>query len=300
MNYQLTINEISKLFNSNTNSSEVITGISYDSRLVKEGDMFVCLTGEKTDGHDHINEAEKKGARAILAQKKISSNLPVIHVTDTQASISKLASHFYKEPSKKIRIIGVTGTNGKTTTTHLIQHILETCGHKTALIGTLGTKESTDSDYFDSKHTTPQASDLQRQLSSLVEKGFTKLSMEVSSHALALHRVDECNFSGVVLTNITQDHLDFHLTMEEYTKSKLKLFNMINESIMKNKFAIINKDDNSYDMFKNIVSKDVQTLSYSIKNKSDFYADKISFGSSGLTFKLSCPKGEYEIASKLN
>ena len=300
MNYQSTINEISKLFNSNTNSSEVITGISYDSRLVKEGDIFVCLTGEKTDGHNHINEAENKGARAILAQKKIISKLPVIYVTDTQASIPKLASHFYKEPSKKIRIIGVTGTNGKTTTTHLIQHILEKSDHKTALIGTLGIKETTTSDYYDSKHTTPQASDLQRQLSSLTERGFTNLAMEVSSHALALHRVDECNFTGAVLTNITQDHLDFHLTMEEYTRAKLKLFNMINQSTMKNKFAIINKDDNSYDLFKNTVSKDVRLFSYSVKNKSDFYGYEIKFGLTGLNFKLSCPEGEYDVSSKLN
>ena len=124
MNYQLTIKEISNLFGVNIGNNTSITGISYDSRETKEGDIFVCLIGEKTDGHNFTKEASQKGAKAILAQKNIDSSLPVIYVKDTQAAIAKLASHFYKEPSKKINLIGVTGTNGKTTTTHLIQHIL--------------------------------------------------------------------------------------------------------------------------------------------------------------------------------
>ena len=224
MKYQLSTKEIANLFESNISDTTLITGISYDSRNVKEGDIFVCLIGEKTDGHNFVKDLEKKGAKAILAQSKIESPLPVIYTNNTQIGIAKLANLFYKEPSKKIRIIGITGTNGKTTTTHLIQHIFEKNNLKTALIGTLGTRENTSSSYYDSKHTTPQAVDLQKQLSMLVEKGFTHLAMEVSSHALSLHRVDECNFIGAVLTNITQDHLDFHLTMDEYSRTKKKLF----------------------------------------------------------------------------
>jgi UDP-N-acetylmuramoyl-L-alanyl-D-glutamate--2,6-diaminopimelate ligase len=160
--------------------------------------------------------------------KKVQTKLPVIYVKDTQEAISRLADFFYKFPSKKLRMIGVTGTNGKTTTTHLIQHIFESARLKTAIIGTLGTRETSSSDYYDAKHTTPQAPDLQKQLATLVENGLTHLAIEVSSHALSLHRVSECSFSGAVLTNITQDHLDFHLTMDEYSRAKKKLFEMLN------------------------------------------------------------------------
>src|SRR3989338_4030971 len=189
MKYQLTIKKISDLFGCNIEDNSVITGISYDSRKVKESDIFICLIGEKTDGHNYIKKAEAKGAKVILAQKKVNSNIPVIYVQNTQSSIAKLANLFYKEPSKKIKIIGVTGTNGKTTTTHLVQHIFEKNNLKTAVIGTLGTRENINSNYYDAKHTTPQASDLQKQLSNLVEKDFSHLAMEVSSHALSLHRV---------------------------------------------------------------------------------------------------------------
>lgn len=296
MKYQLTINEISNYFNSPIDSNALITGISYDSREVKDGDIFVCLTGEKTDGHNYIKEAEKNGAKAILAEKKIDSSLPIIYIDDTQTAIAKLASFFYKEPSKKIRIIGVTGTNGKTTTTHLIQHIFEKNNLKTALVGTLGTKENIAGNYYDSKHTTPQASDLQKQLSNLVDKGFTHLAMEVSSHALSLHRVDKCDFAGAVLTNITQDHLDFHLTMDAYANAKRKLFEMITESSWKNKYSVINKDDKSFGLF----SKVLNPLFYSVKEKSDFQAKDINFESSGVSFTLLSPKGEHKVKSKLN
>ncbi|MBI3590077.1 MAG: UDP-N-acetylmuramoyl-L-alanyl-D-glutamate--2,6-diaminopimelate ligase [Candidatus Melainabacteria bacterium] len=300
MNYQLTIKEISSLFGINIENNTPITGISYDSREVKEGDIFVCLIGEKTDGHNFVKEASQKGAKAILAKKNIDSSLPIIYVNDTQIAIAKLASHFYKEPSKKIKFIGVTGTNGKTTTTHLIQHIFEKNGLKTALIGTLGTKENITSGYYDSKHTTPQASDLQKQLSTLSDNGFTHLAIEVSSHALSLHRVDECNFSGAVLTNITQDHLDFHLTMDEYSSAKRKLFKMLNNSFWKKKYAVLNKDDKSYSEFSKSISKEINLLTYSIKEKSDFQAKEINFESDGLSFILISPKGEYKVKSKLN
>ena len=300
MKYQLPIKEISNLFENNIENSSIITGISYDSREVKASDIFVCLVGEKTDGHNYIKDAEAKGAKAILAQRKINSNLPVIYVQDTQQSIGRVANLFYKEPSKQIRIIGVTGTNGKTTTTHLVQHIFENNDLKAAIIGTLGTRENTSSNYYDAKHTTPQASDLQKQLSNLVEKGFSHLAMEVSSHALSLHRVEECNFSGTVLTNITQDHLDFHLTMDDYWKSKRKLFEMLNSSVHKNKYAVINKDDILFEEFSKAVTSDIKILSYGIKNQSTFQAKDISFEPDGLTFTLKSPEGESKVKSRLN
>ncbi len=300
MKYQLTIKEIANIFEKSTEDKTLITGISYDSRDIKPNDVFVCLIGEKTDGHNYIKEAEAKGAKAILAQKNIDSNLPVIHVKDTQSAIAKLSSLFYKEPSKKLKIIGVTGTNGKTTTTHLIQHILEKNNLKTAIIGTLGTRENTKSDYYDAKHTTPQASELQKQLSQLVDKGFTHLAMEVSSHALSLHRVDECNFSSAVLTNITQDHLDFHLTMDEYSRAKRKLFEMLNSSCQIKKYAIINRDDKSSKMFIDSADKNVELITYSVTEKADFQAQNIDFESDGVAFDLLTQKGNHRVKSRLN
>ncbi|MBI1858714.1 MAG: UDP-N-acetylmuramoyl-L-alanyl-D-glutamate--2,6-diaminopimelate ligase [Candidatus Melainabacteria bacterium] len=284
----------------NINENPTITGISYDSRAINKGDIFVCLIGEKTDGHKHIKEAEEKGASAILAQNKIESKLPVIYTKDTQIGIAKLANYFFHEPSKQLRIIGVTGTNGKTTTTHLIQHILEKHNLKTALIGTLGTKEKSSDKYYDAKHTTPQAPDLQKSLYDLIQKGFTHLAMEVSSHALSLNRVDDCHFAGAVITNITQDHLDFHLTMNEYTKAKKKLFEMLNSSVHKNKFVILNQDDISFNEFKKIVGKEIKIFSYGIKNKADFQAQEINFTAEGLNFTLMSPEGKFKAKSKLN
>lgn len=301
MNYQLTIKDIANYFQNKIESNNFVTGISYNSQEVNDGDIFVCLVGEKTDGHNYIKEASTKGAKVILAQRKIESPIPVIYVPDTQVAIAKLANLFYKEPSKKLRIIGVTGTNGKTTTTHLIQHIFEKNNLKTALIGTLGTKESTNSTYTDSKHTTPQASDLQKQLANLVNKNFTHLAMEVSSHALSLHRVDECNFAAGVLTNITQDHLDFHLTMDEYTSAKRKLFEMLNNSSHDKKYAVINNDDNVAGDFIKTINKNIKLITYSIKNgTSDFLAKDINFDPGGLTFTLTLKTGDYKVKSNLN
>ena len=294
------LKQIATLLGKSLDGDVSITGISYDSRSVKDGDIFICLTGEKTDGHNHIKEAEAKGAKAIIAEKKIESSLPVIYVNDTQIALAKVANCFYGEPSEKIKIIGVTGTNGKTTTTHLIQHIFENNDLKTAVIGTLGTRENTKSDYYDAKHTTPQAPELQKQLANLVEKGFSHLAMEVSSHALSLHRVYENNFAGVLLTNITQDHLDFHLTMEEYWRAKRKLFEMLNISSWKNKYAIINKDDLLFDEFTKSLSREVKLFSYGVKNKADFQATNIEFSPHGLSFDLISPEGTCKVLSKLN
>ncbi len=301
MKYQLSIKQISKLFEKEIENNTLITGISYNSKEIKEGDIFICLVGEKTDGHNFVKEAESKGAKVIISQKDIETSIPVIKVQDTQIALAKLSNAFYNEPTKKIRVLGVTGTNGKTTTTHLIQHILEKSSLKTAVIGTLGTRESSTSAYYDAKHTTPQAPDLQKQLAVLSDKGFTHIAMEVSSHALELHRVSDCDFAGAVFTNLTQDHLDFHLTMDAYFKAKRKLFEILNNSSHKNKYAILNKDDGKYsELVEALDSKKVRIISYGVKNSSDFQAKNINFSSNGLRFSLVSPEGTFDVISKLN
>lgn len=301
MNNQCTVKEISSLLENPIENQNLITGISYNSKEVKVGDIFICLVGEKTDGHNFISEVESKGAKAIVVQKNVESSLPVIKVKDTQIALAQISNLFYGEPTKKLRVIGVTGTNGKTTTTHLIQHIFEKQELKTAVIGTLGTRESSTSEYYDAKHTTPQSPELQKQFSNLLDKRFSHVAMEVSSHALSLHRVDKCSFSGAVFTNLTQDHLDFHLSMEAYFQAKKKLFEMVNNSIWDKKYAVLNADDERFsDLTKAIDKNTVKLFSYSVQNKSDFQARNIIFNTSGVTFDLGSPSGDHKVTSKLN
>ena len=203
-----------------------ITGISYNSKTTKKGDIFVCLVGEHTDGHEFALSAIENGAAALLVERKVEgTKVPQVVVSSTRHKIADIADRFYSSPSKGINLIGITGTNGKTTVTHLIQKIFEENGQKCALIGTLGYKLSSNGEYRDAKHTTPQAPELQATLRMIkdVEK-IDNVVMEVSSHALDQNRVGGCRFNGAVFTNLTQDHLDYHITMDNYFKAKALLF----------------------------------------------------------------------------
>ena len=226
----------------------IIKGIAYDSRQVEPGDIFVSIEGQKVDGDQFIAEAIKRGASAVVSQKHSGPySVPLLVASDVRAALACLADTLYQSPSHKMRLLGVTGTNGKTTTTHLIEHILLENGVHAGLIGTLGArladpsaaapsagKISRPSQYIDVKHTTPQASDLQALLATMVNKGVQKVAMEVSSHALALKRVYGVHFASACLTNISQDHLDFHNTMEHYWQSKRILFEMLVATVRAN------------------------------------------------------------------
>ena len=191
--------------------SDEIDGISYNSKKTKPNDIFICLTGEHVDGHEYAEEALANGAAACVVERRLSIDAPQIVVSSTEEMVAKIASVFYAEPSSKLNIIGVTGTNGKTTVTHLIQKIYEAFNQPCALIGTLGHKFSSEDSYHDAKHTTPQAPELQELLYNINEKCIDNVVMEVSSHSLVQHRVDYVDFNGAVLTNLTQDHLDFQI-----------------------------------------------------------------------------------------
>ena len=190
-----------------------ITGISYNSKTTKKGDIFICLIGEHTDGHEFAKSAIENGAAALLVERKVEgTKIPQVVVSSTRHKIADIADRFYSSPSKGINLIGITGTNGKTTVTHLIQKIFEENSQKCALIGTLGYKLSSKGEYRDAKHTTPQAPELQATLRMIkdVEK-IDNVVMEVSSHALEQNRVGGCRFNGAVFTNLTQDHLDYQI-----------------------------------------------------------------------------------------
>ncbi len=275
-----------------------ITGISYNSKTVKKGDIFVCLTGEHADGHEYASMAVENGAAALLAERKVENvNVPQIIVASSRHKIADIADRFYSSPSKGINLIGITGTNGKTTVTHLIQKIMEENGRKCALVGTLGYKLTSNGEYRDAKHTTPQAPELQATFRMIkdVEK-IDNIVMEVSSHALEQNRTGGCRFNGAVLTNLTQDHLDYHITMDNYFNAKAILFKNLKEGC----FAVINADDAYAQRFLDVVPKNVKKYTYGVKNFADIAAKDIHFSSAGAEFTLVQGENEYKVNLHMN
>ena len=278
----------------------IVKGISFNSKTLKPGDLFVCLVGENFDAHSFATDAVNNGASVILAQKVLDNiDIPVIVVENTAMAMAQIATIYYDYPGRKMRLIGITGTNGKTTVTHLIEKIFEKYKKKCGLIGTLGHRFSSSDKYINSKHTTPQAPDLQHYLAEMVDKEYDYTVMEVSSHALELYRVLGCDFAVALLTNITQDHLDFHFTMENYAKAKLKLFKQLSESSISNKFAIINKDDSMSDKFIDTLDEGIQLLTYGVNSDADIRAVDIRYNLDGTNFNCITPYGKFSIQLKL-
>lgn len=274
-----------------------ITGISYNSKTTKPGDIFICLVGEHSDGHDYYESAFSLGAKAFLTEKELDCKVPQIVVKSTRWQIADIADSFYNSPSKDLNLIGVTGTNGKTTVTHLIQKILENNNEKCAIIGTLGYKLSSSDEYKDAKHTTPQAPELQATLDYMANSVKIKnVIMEVSSHALEQNRVGGCEFKGAVFTNLTQDHLDYHITMDNYFESKAILF----KGLKKGDFAIINADDTYAQKFIEIIPQGVKIITYGVKNKADLSAQNVQFSTKGAEFDLSGSFGERKVKLQMN
>ena len=262
------------------NRDTEITGISYNSKTVGKGEIFVCLKGEHSDGHEYAKMAVQNGAAALFCEKELDIDVPQVIVDSTRHHIADLAAAFYNYPSKNVKLIGVTGTNGKTTVTHLIQRIVEDAKHRCALIGTLGYKLSGKDSYHDAKHTTPQAPELQKTLEMICENKIDYVAMEVSSHALEQNRVGGCDFDGAVFTNLTQDHLDYHITMNNYFEAKALLF----RGLKPGGFAVINNDDEYAERFKAVVPEGVKIYTYGIKNDADITARDIDFSIHGAKF----------------
>lgn len=279
----------------NNTQEKEITGISYNSKTTKQGDLFICLVGEHSDGHNYALQAQNQGAAAIITQKELKDiNIPVIMVDNTQKALSQASAVFYGFPSEKLRLIGVTGTNGKTTVTHLIENIFEQAGIKCGLIGTLGYRLSSKDDYTSLHHTTPQSPELQMAFKTMLDSDIKHVVMEVSSHALEQYRVGCCDFDGAALTNLTQDHLDYHITMDNYFKAKSKLFTSLTSN-KENKYAVINNDDKSSQRFIDSVPDGVRILTYGIKADSDIMAKNIEFSVYGSKFTCKTPFGEKKV-----
>ena len=269
-----------------------IKDISYNSKTTKAGDIFVCLVGEKTDGHNYAKMAQEKGAVAIMAEHPLEGiTIPIVIVENTQKQIADLAGVLFDYPSSKLNLIGITGTNGKTTVTHLVERIFEYNKKSCGLIGTLGYKLNYNDIYKDAKHTTPQAPELQRTFNIMLDNKIENVAMEVSSHALAQNRIGACEFNCAVMTNLTQDHLDYHITMQNYFEAKAILFKNLKEGSV----AVINNDDARAKDFINATAKGVKILTYGIEKDADVKASNINFSFSGASFDCQTPLGACKI-----
>ena len=267
-----------------------ILDITYNSKKVKKGSLFVCLCGENSDGHDFAKDAERNGAAAILCEKQVQVNIPQIVVSSTRKALSKVFSCFYDNPQNKLKIIGLTGTNGKTTTSFLIKSILEESGKKVGLIGTQGA--FIGKQFFQTGLTTPDPQLLFKLLKQMVDFGVEYVVMEVSAHALALDKTEGIVFEVGVLTNLTQDHLDFFKTMENYKRAKFKLFEG-----NKIKSAVLNFDDEFGRKLAETIT--VPFLSYSLNNPSDVFAAKIGNKNGKNKFIVNILDNVFDVESNL-
>ena len=281
-----------------------VTGIAYDSRRVQPGDLFVPWSGGRRfgDGHRFIPEAIDRGAAAVVAQRgadfdaaAVAARVPLVVVADSRRALAVLAARFYGEPSLKLRLIGVTGTNGKTTTTHLIRELLESDGRSTGLIGTIhyliGQRR------VPADRTTPQAPDIQALLAEMAADGCQAAVMEVASIALVQERVTGCEFDVAVFTNLTQDHLDDHGSMEAYAAAKRRLFEMLGDGPAGGpprktgpKYAVVNIDDPESARIQ--AACRVPVVTYAIDRPATWTAGDIRVDGAGTAFRLRWPGGE--------
>ncbi len=276
-----------------------VKGIAYDPLRIEPGFIYVAINIytqldkiEIPDGHPLVLDAIKKGAVCVVLQQdmEVPANIVKVVVPDSRYALGVMANRFYHYPSQKLKLIGVTGTNGKTTTTHIIESILIQ-KYKMGLIGTLYYK--INGEIRKSKDTTPEPPDLQAILRKMADEGCVYCAMEASSHGIEFHRMQGCRFRVALFTNLTQDHLDFHENMENYLKAKLKLFRWLGEE----DYAAINIDDAYGEQFVNATKANV--LTYGIHKAAAIMARNIDYAINGTTYELVTPKGNIEIHTRL-
>ncbi len=263
----------------------VVNGITIDSRKVKPGYLFVCVKGLNNDGHQYAKAAVSNGAVCVLSIDKVDVDVPNIIVEDTMKWFSKLCNHFYDFPTNKMKMIGITGTDGKTTTTSILNQMLDDSGY----IGTNGVIYQ-DKNYMLGHTTTPEADDLYCVLSKMQQAGVKNVNLEVTSHAIALARTEDVDFNVLGVTNITSEHLDMHGTVEEYVNVKLKMFDYPAD------VKILNADDTYYELFKSKVS---DALTYGVNNSADYMAKDICNDIDSLQYTLVYNNNEYKVKVNL-
>lgn len=276
-----------------------VASIVYNSNTVQKNSLFIAIKGYKTDGHKFVLDAINKGAIAVVVEDGNSvpdelishEHIAKILVDNSRIALAEFSKGFYKDPSNNLKLIGITGTNGKTTSSFIIKNILQQAGNKTGLVGTI-------SNYIgevkiDSKLTTPESNDLNKFFADMIQKECTHAVMEVSSHSIVLNRVYGLNFSAAVFTNITSDHLDFHQTFDHYFNSKKILF----DNLSSNAVAIVNNDDiNSAAMVKDCRAR---IISYGTSTNADYRLQNINYDLNGTTFTINHKNIEYNISTSL-
>lgn len=265
-----------------------IKGIYYDSTDVKNNSLFLAIKGYKQDGHKYILDAIKKGALVIVYEEDIDfyyEGITYIRVDNCRLNLSIISRNFYKDPSSKLKVIGVTGTNGKTSTCYMLYHILNYSGKKSGLIGTLGSLF--EGSKGETNNTTPEAPILNQIMVHMVNEGIEYVLMEVSSHSLDLYRVHNIAFKDAIFTNLTQDHLDFHKDMQEYFNAKIKLFKMTND------FNIVNIDDRyGKELAHSLSIQGIDVSTFSIDNISECMAKDIKYNNGTMEFMYTSSKGQ--------
>src|SRR6059036_1884020 len=270
-----------------------VESIAYDSRRVQSNTLFVAIRGEKSDGHQFVDQAIEQGASVIVAEREISSPRATCFVVDdSRSALADLSAAFYGMPARKLKMAAVTGTNGKTTTTFLIKHICEKAGMRCGLLGTV--QYEIGDRILPAARTTPESLDLQELLSQIANAGCRGAAMEVSSHALAQDRTRGLEWDVAVFTNLTQDHLDFHGTMESYFDSKAKLFAQLGSQREKPKpVAIVNIDDRYSEQLLDRIGKRVAVVTYGMSVRADFRASNFRVEFSGTSYQLDAHRKSY-------
>jgi UDP-N-acetylmuramoyl-L-alanyl-D-glutamate--2,6-diaminopimelate ligase len=263
-----------------------ISGLAYSSQSVTPGALFFCVPGFRSDGHDFAPDAVQRGAAALVTERRLDLGVPEVVVDDVRAAMGPAAARFYGDPTAELDVVGITGTNGKTTTAFLVRHLLEAAGRQTGLLGTVkrvvgGVEEEVE-------RTTPEAIDLQETFRRMRDGGDSAVAMEVSSHALELGRVAGIRFACRVFTNLTQDHLDFHETMDAYFAAKRRLFEVPG-------LSVVNVDDE----YGRRLAAEVDAVTFGIEHEADYRARHIEFDVMGSRFLLESPDGELRIDSPL-
>jgi UDP-N-acetylmuramyl-tripeptide synthetase len=274
-----------------------VTAVCYDSRQVTPGAVFVAIEGFAVDGHRFIADAVGRGAVAVVCAKPVAAAAVVIRVADTRTALARLARRFYGDPAEHLTLVGVTGTSGKTTVTYLLERILEEAGHRTGVVGTINFRYAGRS--FPNPVTTPESLDLQRILRQMVDSGISHAVMEVSSHALDLHRVDGCRFDVAVFTNLSHDHLDYHGSMDDYWRSKRKLFSDYLKTTDGRRpvRAVINTDDDRGMELARTLG--CAALCTAVEDDGDIVPRNVVRSLSGLRGCLTTPQGEIAFVSPL-
>jgi UDP-N-acetylmuramoyl-L-alanyl-D-glutamate--2,6-diaminopimelate ligase len=284
-------------------ASVVIRDLAYDSGRVAAGTLFFCFPGEKTDGHDYAPVAVEAGAAALVVERPLDLDVPQARVEDARAAMAPIAAAFNGDPTSELTVVGITGTNGKTTTAFLVRHLLEASGRRCGLLGTV--RRVVGGQVEEVERTTPEAIDLQRTFNRMLESGDGACAMEVSSHALVLHRADAIHFAVKAFTNLSQDHLDFHADMEDYFAAKRLLFAGEGGAPLielEGGLSVLNVDDPYGRRLADELScgEGGECITYSAAGAdADLSAREVTFDAGGSRFRCLSPEGEVEVATSL-